>query len=1086
MGENTPLYFKENISKYQIPLDHIDFGYIKKCKDVKELEKIYKLLRNSNYSRALRREEPLKKITDLSQEENIALQAEMENWSSNMCKLDGSLKKKNSKKAVDDIPPVRNAEGKKGKPEKEKKKGSSKKTSPKPRDIKEWDKFDVEGELKRIDEDVQEKPAKKVNSEISKLSENVDIGNDCLEETKTTHALREKDKGNEAFRSGDYNEAVIYYNRSLSIQPLDVVYNNRALAYLKLSLWSEAIADCDRVLINDSNNVKALLRRASAYKENKEYNKSLCDLKTVLKLEPENQRAKQILSVVEKNCEASLKEKETPTPSKKKGRKLVIEEIEGNEEVVSPDINRNFLTNNFQNGKDAKEESSEKCEKVQESSKKNTDGGKQGLAKCNGKESKQRKNLKNKLDSKVSAEDGKQTSGNDVSNNCLKEADKNVTDVRASGDGVANNLVSDQNTSNELKDSSSQHCDSHTEQDVDAKPTSLNEQSPKVYMHRPLNPKILSMKNSGNDLFLRGRYSEALDFYTKAIDLLEQEPIDQTVNLSLIYSNRAACSLKMGQCRNSISDCTTSLQLVPFCVKPLLRRAAAYETLEKYDMAYVDYRHVLAINNSVESALQGSSRCSQILIQQHGYSWRNKLPDIYPIKPSDIPVIRQLSDSDGMESSKPSAASVKAGGNKKGAEKQNKNETGKSNKTQTPNVEKATVTPVNTPKTLSKEEEFEQLKAQGNQFVKEVSGNILFYIFASEAVVDCDESLHLESSNIKTLFRRAQANKLLKNYRASISDLKNLLNLDPENSTAKKELEIGKNLWRQELNAMKANMDDNKTTKNCNKCSQESRPTTSPGSNSKKNSKQRTRLHVHDVEDDSSQKSSSKLHGKHHKNSKKSEGKVPEGSQSAGTNSSSKKNRSNSEVAGPTPVSAPHIDKATPYEFLKAWNSLKTLNNTKPYADLLAQVSPKDLPMVISNKLDASMLNLIIQCVSEHYTDKDSAEVGLEYLINLTKVARFQTIAMFLSSKEKSDLLSLINTRALDELVLFSIFVVMVIPLLLLFLGVLVLLLELSPVRFCLPIHPIESALENMYIFQKEDARVKMQEHQQYYIRYHL
>ncbi|XP_029641832.1 sperm-associated antigen 1 isoform X1 [Octopus sinensis] len=1063
MGENTPLYFKENISKYQIPLDHIDFGYIKKCKDVKELEKIYKLLRSGEEghyaelekcceeklremhpnSRALRREEPLKKITDLSQEENIALQAELENWSSNMCKLDGSLKKKNSKKAVDDIPPIRNAEGKKGKPEKEKKKGSSKKASPKPRDIKEWDKFDVEGELKRIDEDVQEKPAtKKVNSEISKLSENVDIGNDCLEETKTTHALREKDKGNEAFRSGDYNEAVIYYNRSLSIQPLDVVYNNRALAYLKLSLWSEAIADCDLVLINDSNNVKALLRRASAYKENKEYNKSLCDLKTVLKLEPENQRAKQILSVVEKNSEASLKEKETPTPSKKKGRKLVIEEIEGNEEEVSPDINRNFLTNNFQNGKDAKEESPEKCEKVQESSKKNSEGGKQGLAKCNGKESKQRKNLKNKLDSKVGAEDGKQTSGNDVSNNCLKEADKNVTDVRASGDGVANNLVNDQNTSNELKDSSSQHCDSQTEEDVEAKPPSLNEHSPKVYMHRPLSPKILSMKDSGNDLFLRGRYSEALDYYTKAIDLLEQESIDQTVNLSLIYSNRAACSLKMGQCRNSISDCTTSLQLVPFCVKPLLRRAAAYETLEKYDLAYVDYRHVLAINNSVESALQGSSRCSQILIQQHGYSWRNKLPDIYPIKPSDIPVIKQLSDSDGTtESSKPSAAPVKTGGNKKGAEKPNKNETGKSNKTQTPNVEKATVTPVNTQKTLSKEEEFEQLKAQGNQFVKEEQyskaidcysqciqlfpdnaisyrNRALCYLKlnkASEAVADCDESLHLESSNIKTLFRRAQANKLLKNYRASISDLKNLLNLDPENSTAKKELEIGKNLWRQELNAMKANMDDNKTTKNCNKCSQESRPSTSPGSNNKKNSKQRTRLHVHDVEDDSSLKSSSKLHGKHHKNSKKSEGKVPEGSQSAGSNSSSKKNRSNSEVAGPTPVSAPHIDKATPYEFLKAWNSLKTLNNTKPYADLLAQITPKDLPMVISNKLDASMLNLIIQCVSEHYADKDSAEVGLEYLINLTKVARFQTIAMFLSSKEKSDLLSLINTLAENQ-----------------------------------------------------------------------
>lgn len=226
--------------------------------------------------------------------------------------------------------------------------------------------------------------------------------------------------------------------------------------------------------------------------------------------------------MVEKEFDTSSKVKEIPTPSKKKGRKLVIEEVEGNEEEVSLDINSNFLTNNLQNGKDTKEESPERCENVQENSKKNTDGSKQSSAKCNGKESKQRKNLKNKLDSKVSAEEKKQTSGNDVSNNCLKEADKNVKDVRASVDGVANNLVNGQNTSNELKDSSSQHCDSHTGQNVDAKSTGLNEQSPKVYIHQPLSPKILSMKISGNDLFLRGRYSEALDYYTKAIDLLEE------------------------------------------------------------------------------------------------------------------------------------------------------------------------------------------------------------------------------------------------------------------------------------------------------------------------------------------------------------------------------------------------------------------------------------------------------------------------------------------------------------------------------------------------------------------------------------
>ena len=46
-------------------------------------------------------------------------------------------------------------------------------------------------------------------------------------------ALNEKNKGNEAFKSKDYKEAVEYYGKSLEIFPDAKVYSNRALAYLK-------------------------------------------------------------------------------------------------------------------------------------------------------------------------------------------------------------------------------------------------------------------------------------------------------------------------------------------------------------------------------------------------------------------------------------------------------------------------------------------------------------------------------------------------------------------------------------------------------------------------------------------------------------------------------------------------------------------------------------------------------------------------------------------------------------------------------------------------------------------------------------
>lgn len=43
-------------------------------------------------------------------------------------------------------------------------------------------------------------------------------------------------------------------------------------------------------------------------------------------------------------------------------------------------------------------------------------------------------------------------------------------------------------------------------------------------------------------------------------------------------------------------------------MKPLLRRASAYEALEKYPLAYVDYKTVLQIDDSVKAALEGINR----------------------------------------------------------------------------------------------------------------------------------------------------------------------------------------------------------------------------------------------------------------------------------------------------------------------------------------------------------------------------------------------------------------------------------------------------------------------------------------------
>lgn len=1018
-------------------------------------EKLRKLHPNS---RALRKPCPLLNLSDINKEERKDIEDDLQNWTANMATLDDTLKNMASKEIYSqDKPPIRCPDNLKAESEKsEKKKPPPVSKKPvMPRGYKEWDKFDIEKELKGTDEKAEEK--KKSKNANSNISETVSVKPDTLEDTKQVMAAREKDKGNEAFRSGDYNEAVIYYNRSLSICPSDVVYNNRSLVYLKLHNWDASVKDCNMVLENDKNNIKALLRRATAYKEKEEYNKSLYDLKQVLVLEPENQRAKQILQEVECKCTASTKNETETVPKKKKGRKLVIEEVEGSEEDELAKLkDKNQMTSlpnglpDQSGGTKALDKSDEKSEDVSlgDTMKSKGDGH-------SGKASKHKKNIKNKLDAKSSM------SGD----NCLSNKDKcpasSVKHGEASGAAPVNTgqvtTTEKSESKKDSKESASISCDKNV------KTTEILTNTPKVLMHWPLPSRVELVKKSGNDMFQKGRYAEALKFYTNAIDMLQEKSDEQTVNLSLIYSNRAACCLKMGNCQGSIKDCTFSLDLVPHAIKPLLRRAAAYETLERYGLAYIDYKHVLAIDSSVEVAQQGSSRCSQTLIQLQGYSWREKLPPLVTVQASDIPVIQKPPGAETTAAHHPDSEKPKL--NTKSGEDEIK--TSKSSKKsqkklekQNSAAEKQGSTPEKkAPKTLTKEEEFDTMKSKGNQHVKNeeyqkaiecytkcvqlfpdkvvsYTNRALCYLKlnqANKAESDCDKSLKKEPGNIKAMFRRAQAKKLKQHYRESISDLKNLLTMDPKNSAAKKELEVVKNFWRQELNAMKASMGEGKSKKDSNKCNQESNPVPpapSGGANGsgKKGSKQRTRVCVHDVDEDNNSSSSSssssqskspsvpvtKSHGKHHKNSapKKAEGNTQ---QNQAPSNNKKGCKSGGRTAPPPPVAAPHIDKATPYEFLKAWNSLKTVRNTKPYADLLAQVPPEDLPKMISNKLDAAMLNLITRCVSEHYADRGTAELGLQILSNVTKVERFQTIAMFMSSKEKSDLLSLLETLAANQ-----------------------------------------------------------------------
>ena len=205
----------------------------------------------------------------------------------------------------------------------------------------------------------------------------------------------------------------------------------------------------------------------------------------------------------------------------------------------------------------------------------------------------------------------------------------------------------------------------------------------------PLPPAVLKKKEEGNSFFKRGQYGDAVGCYTKCIQLLEKgnlhvvprvhvymcvyvilmyinmlyvflvrlsvnpvlESSDHSQSLSIVLSNRAACHFKNGDCRGCINDATRSIELVPVNLKSFMRRAQAYETMEKlviyctngrsvntqflfllppsplslplplspslppsrYKEAYCDYQLALRIDSRVDQARLASSRYDKIL-----------------------------------------------------------------------------------------------------------------------------------------------------------------------------------------------------------------------------------------------------------------------------------------------------------------------------------------------------------------------------------------------------------------------------------------------------------------------------------------
>lgn len=293
------------------------------------------------------------------------------------------------------------------------------------------------------------------------------------------------------------------------------------------------------------------------------------------------------------------------------------------------------------------------------------------------------------------------------------------------------------------------------------------------------------LKQAGNECFKTGQYGDATSLYSQAIKELEKSNKKNPEDLAILYSNRAASYLKDGNCSECVKDCDKSLELFPFNVKSLLRRAAAYEAQERYRHAYIDYKTALQIDCNIAAAHDGTNRMTKALTEADGPSWREKLP---PIPTVPLSVREKLAQQAAANAPKSSPAPPQQNGIKK------------------------TDKPALSDKDIKKAQ---ALKEEGNGLVKKgehkkaiekytqslklnpseittYTNRALCYLSMKQyrdAVRDCTEALSMDGGNVKALYRRALAHKELKDIKACVDDLNSLLKVEPKNTAALKLLQ---------------------------------------------------------------------------------------------------------------------------------------------------------------------------------------------------------------------------------------------------------------------------------------------------------
>uniref|UniRef100_A0A1B0DPD5 Protein unc-45 homolog B n=1 Tax=Phlebotomus papatasi TaxID=29031 RepID=A0A1B0DPD5_PHLPP len=113
-------------------------------------------------------------------------------------------------------------------------------------------------------------------------------------------ALMCKEKGNEAFKSGEWEKAISQYTQAIKIggdahKDLSIFYKNRAACYLKTNDYGKAEKDCQVSLELSPNDPKALFRKAQALEGLEKFEEAYKSARDAWNADPNNRALQQML-----------------------------------------------------------------------------------------------------------------------------------------------------------------------------------------------------------------------------------------------------------------------------------------------------------------------------------------------------------------------------------------------------------------------------------------------------------------------------------------------------------------------------------------------------------------------------------------------------------------------------------------------------------------------------------------------------------------------------------------------------------------------------------------------------------------------